>query len=151
MCKCVVKLLIGWPERIASHFLWAGPLVARLIVGYVFMLTGWEKLQNLAAVEENFKGWNIPHPEILTPLTAGIECFGGIALMLGLLTRLAGGALAVVMAVAIISAKLADIDSLETLAGFEESTYFAVFTWLAISGPGKASLDHWLINRINQK
>ena len=140
----VVYLLIGLPKKIASYFLWAGPLLARLVVGYVFMLTGWEKLQNLPGVTQNFIEWGIPFPHVLTPLTAGIECFGGLFLMLGLLTRLSGGALAVVMAVAIVSAKLGDIDSLETLLGFEEATYFAVFTWLAIAGGGRASLDYLL-------
>lgn len=142
--RFLIKTLIGWPEKIASYFLWAGPLVARIVVGYTFMLTGWGKLNNLPDIIENFRSWGIPFPEILTPLTAGIECFGGLFLILGLFTRLSGGALAVVMVVATISAKLDDIDSLETLLGFEEATYFAVFTWLAIAGAGKASLDYLL-------
>src|ERR671926_411813 len=53
---------------------------------------------------------------------------------------------AVVMVVAIRSAKWGDVDSLETLLGFEEATYFAGFMWLAIAGPGAASLDRWLTN-----
>lgn len=138
----IVQFLINGPERIASHFLWAGPLLARLVVGYVFILTGWAKLNNLPRMIELFSEWGIPFPHILTPVASGIECFGGLFLMLGLVTRISGGALAVVMAVAIVSAKLGDIDSLETLLGFEEATYFAVFTWLAIGGAGKASLDH---------
>ena len=140
----IIQFLIHWPERIASHFLWAAPLLARLVVGYVFMLTGWSKLNNLPRMTELFADWGIPFPEIMTPLASGIECFGGLFLMLGLFTRISGGALAVVMAVAIVSAKLSDIDSLETLLGFEESTYFVVFTWLAIYGAGKASLDNWV-------
>ncbi len=52
-----------------------------------------------------------------------------------------------VMMVAIKAAKADKIDSLETLLGFEESTYFAVFTWLAIAGAGKASLDFLLQRR----
>ncbi|MES2905498.1 MAG: DoxX family protein, partial [Pseudomonadota bacterium] len=72
---------------------------------------------------------------------------GGLFLILGFLTRISGGALAVIMVVAIISAKFADIESLEDLLGFEEATYFAVFTWLAICGAGKASLDHLIENR----
>ena len=39
-----------------------------------------------------------------------------------------------------------DVDSLETLLGFEEATYFAAFMWLAICGPGAASLDRLLVN-----
>ena len=91
---------------------------------------------------QNFTDWGIPYPEILTPVASGIEYFGGIFLILGLFTRLSGGALAVVMLVAIKSAKWDDIDSIETLFGFEETSYFVIFTWLAIAGAGKASLDY---------
>lgn len=137
-----LQLLILWPKRMAGYFTWAGPLLARIVVGYTFMLTGWEKLQNLPAIIENFAEWGIPFPHFMTPFVASWECFGGLFLILGLMTRISAGALAVTMIVAIASAKWGDVDSLETLLGFEESTYFAVFTWLAISGAGKLSLDH---------
>jgi putative oxidoreductase len=142
----IVNLLILLPARIASHFSWAGPLLMRLIVGYTFMLTGWGKLTNLAQVTENFVGWGIPFPNILTPFVSGVEFFGGVMLILGLFTRIPAAMLAVVMVVAIKSAKWGDIDSLETLLGFEEATYFAAFVWLAIAGPGNASLDRLLVN-----
>jgi putative oxidoreductase len=142
----IINLLILLPARIASHFTWAGPLLMRLIVGYTFMLTGWGKLTNLAQVTENFIGWGIPFPHILTPFVSGVECFGGALLILGLFTRIPAAMLAVVMLVAIKSAKWGDIDSLETLLGFEEMTYFAAFMWLAICGPGAASLDRLLVN-----
>jgi len=54
--------------------------------------------------------------------------------------------LAFTMLVAIKSAKWETVDSLETLLGFEEATYFAGFLWLAIAGPGAASLDRLLLN-----
>lgn len=142
------KLLILWPETIAAHLLWAGPLATRIVVGYVFMLTGLGKLQNLPQMIQNFTDWGIPYPEILTPFVSGVECFGGIALMLGLFTRVAGGMLAVVMLVAIKSAKWADVDSVETLFGFEEASYFVIFFWLAIAGAGKVSLDYLLSKRL---
>lgn len=137
-----LNYLILWPKRIAAHFEWAGPLVARLTVGYVFMLTGWAKLQNLDQVTEYFTSLGIPAPHILTPFVAGLECFGGLFLMLGIFTRLSAGGLAVTMIIAILSAKWAEIDSLHTLLGFEETLFLALFTWLAIAGAGKASLDY---------
>lgn len=145
----IIDALIGWPHRVAQHLLWAGPLLARFIAGYVFMLTGWAKLNNLPAMIENFRGWGIPYPELMTPLVSGIECFGGLFLIVGFMTRITGGALAVVMVVAILSAKLDQIDSLETLLGFEESLYFALFTWLAIAGAGKVSVDGLLERKLN--
>jgi putative oxidoreductase len=141
----IVNLLIIQPARIASYFAWAGPLVMRLVVGYVFMLTGWGKLNNLPQMIQNFTEWGIPFPKLLTPFVSGVEFFGGIMLMLGLFTRIPAAMLAVVMLVAIKSAKWENVDSLETLLGFEEMTYFAAFLWLAIAGPGAISLDRLLL------
>ena len=147
----IVNLLILLPARIASYFPWAGPLIMRLIVGYVFMLTGWGKLTNLPQVTQNFIDWGIPFPNILTPFVSGVEFIGGIMLILGLFTRIPAAMLAVVMVVAVKSAKWADVDSLETLLGFEEATYFAAFLWLAIAGPGAASLDRLLVNAVGHR
>ena len=109
------------------------------------MLSGWTKLNNLPVMIERFTEWGIPAPQILTPFVSGVECFGGAMLILGLFTRIPAAMLAVVMLVAIKSAKWGDVDSLETLLGFEEMTYLAVFLWLAIAGPGAASLDYLLL------
>ncbi len=146
--RALANLLIVWPEKVAAHLMWTGPLVARVIVGYVFMLTGWAKLNNLPHMIGLFAEWGIPFPQVMTPVASGIEFLGGMALMLGLCTRVAGGALAVVMIVAVLAAKLADVDSVETLFGFEEAAYFVIFFWLSIHGAGKVSLDAWLRKRL---
>jgi putative oxidoreductase len=139
-----VKWLIGWPERVAAPIAWLAPLIARITVGWVFMWSGWGKLNNLPQVTENFVSWGIPFPQVFTPFVSGVEFFGGIFLLLGFLTRISAGALGVTMIVAIKSAKWATVDSLETLLGFDETEYLALFLWLAIAGPGRASLDHVL-------
>lgn len=137
----IVNLLITWPERLARYFAWMGPLAARIVVGWVFLWSGWEKLHNLPKMIENFTEWGIPFPTILTPFASGVEFVGGILLLLGLFTRIAAVPLVVVMIVAIISAKWAQVDSLETFLGFEEVSYLAMFGWLAVAGPGPVSLD----------
>jgi putative oxidoreductase len=142
--RSVVKWLVGWPERVAGPIAWLAPLFARITVGWVFMWSGWGKLNNLPQVTENFVSWGIPLPQLLTPFVSGVEFFGGIFLLLGFLTRISAGALGVTMIVAIKSAKWATVDSLETLLGFDETEYLALFLWLAIAGPGRASLDHLL-------
>jgi putative oxidoreductase len=136
--------LLEWPERIAKHLTWLAPLFARIVVGWVFMWSGWGKLHNLPAMIENFRGWGIPFPQLLTPFVSGVEFFGGIFLLLGLMTRISAGALGVTMIVAIKSAKWGDVDSLETLLGFDETEYLALFLWLAIAGAGRISLDYVL-------
>lgn len=143
----LLDALIGWPQRTARHLEWLAPLFARIVTGWVFLWSGWGKLQNLPQVTENFIGWGIPLPHLLTPFVAGVEFFGGILLLAGFLTRICAGALAVTMIVATITAKWADVDSLETLLGFEEIAYFALFLWLAIAGAGALSVDRLLERR----
>jgi len=145
------RWLIDWPRSIAAHLAWLGPLFARITVGWVFLWSGWGKLNNLKLVTDNFVGWGIPMPHVLAPFTSGVEFFGGLFLLAGLLTRISAGALGVVMIVAIRSAKWGDVDSLETLLGFDEFEYLALFLWLAIAGPGALSLDQWLQRRFNGK
>jgi putative oxidoreductase len=142
--KFLTHWLIDVPERLSSVFLWLPPLFARIVVGWVFMWSGWEKLHALPQITANFVSWGIPFPEILTPFVSGIEFFGGLFLLLGLFTRIAAVPLVVVMIVAIVSAKLDQVDSFETLAGFEEVSYMALFGWLAVAGPGPVSLDYLL-------
>src|SRR5258708_6397287 len=140
----LIDWLLVWPESVARHLMWLAPLFARITVGWVFMLSGWGKLHNLPQVTENFIGWGIPFPHFFTPLTSGIEFFGGLFLLLGLFTRISAGALGVTMIVAIKSARWGDVDSLETLLGFDEFEYLALFLWLAIAGSGSVSLDYLL-------
>ncbi len=145
--KTITDWLIVWPERVAIPLQALAPLVARVVVGYVFLLSGWGKLHNLAATTDNFVGWHIPAAHFLAPFVSGVEFFGGLFLLLGLLTRISAGALGVTMIVAIASAKWDQVDSLETLLGFDETEYLALFLWLAIAGAGKLSLDFWLTRK----
>jgi putative oxidoreductase len=140
----VVGSLIDWPRKVAQHLLWLAPLFARITVGWVFLWSGWGKLNNLPQVTQNFIDWGIPLPHLLTPFTSGVEFFGGLFLLAGLLTRISAAALGITMIVAIKAAKWGDVDSLETLLGFDEFEYLALFLWLAIGGAGKVSIDHWL-------
>jgi putative oxidoreductase len=138
----LLNLLIVLPKHIASHFEWLGVLVARFTVGYLFMLTGWGKLNHLEGVTEYFASLGIPAPHILTPFVSGLEFFGGLFLIFGIFTRISAGGLAVTMIIAIITAKISEVDSLHTFLGFEETLFLVIFGWLAISGAGKASLDY---------
>ncbi len=140
-----ITVFYDWSRLAAVPFAWAGPLAVRIVVGWVFLWTGWQKLQNLPRMVENFRSWGIPAPEILTPLASGIECVGGLMLLLGLLTRFASVPMMIVMLVAIVSAKWSEVDSLVSLLGFEEVSYFVMFAWLGIAGPGPVSLDHFIL------
>lgn len=140
----IVKWLIDIPDYLTSFFRWLGPLSARIVVGWTFMWSGWEKLHALPDMIKNFTEWGIPYPEILTPFASGAEFVCGALLLVGLFTRIAAPALVIVMIVAIVSAKADQINSLESFLNLDETAYLGIFAWLGISGPGKASLDYLL-------
>src|SRR5271156_7204630 len=87
----VVGSLIDWPRKVAQHLMWLAPLFARITVGWVFLWSGWGKLNNLPQVTQNFIDWGIPLPHLLSPFTSGVEFFGGLFLLVGLLTRISAG------------------------------------------------------------
>jgi putative oxidoreductase len=143
----LIDVLIDWPARVARQLQWLAPLLARVVVGWVFLWTGWGKLTHLPLVTENFAGWGVPAPGLLAPFASGVEFFGGIFLVLGLLTRISAGALGIVMIVAVMLVQREQVDSLLTFLGLEEIMYLAIFVWLAIAGAGAISLDRLLEGR----
>ena len=146
--NAVITVFYDWSRIVAGYFAWAGPLAVRIVVGWVFLWSGWQKLHILPRMIENFRSWGIPAPEILTPFVSGVEFVGGLLLLVGFLTRFISVPMMIVMIVAIVSAKLGDVDSLETLLGFEEVSYFAMFAWLGIAGPGPVSVDHVILKML---
>lgn len=81
-----------------------GLLILRLALGLIFVLHGW---MNLVAGQESFiremlamVGWAAPN-YLVWSITA-MELLGGIALMLGVLTRYASALLAMEMLVAVV-------------------------------------------------
>lgn len=119
-------------------------LVSRLSVGWVFAQTGWGKVQNLAGVTEYFQSLGIPLAQIQAPMVAGLELICGILLLLGLFTRFAAIPLVPIMTVAILTAKLGDINAVSDLFSLSEFLFLALALWLIAFGGGKVSLDAWI-------
>jgi putative oxidoreductase len=42
--KTLIDWLIGWPDRVSQHLGSLAPLFARIVVGWVFLWSGWGKL-----------------------------------------------------------------------------------------------------------
>ena len=120
---------------------WAPPLLARLVVGAIFVPTGWGKLHNLPDIVAFFRQLGIPHPELQAPFVSTIELVCGGLVLVGLGTRLAAAPLIVTMVVAIVTAVWPQLDSWRDLFGKEEVHYIVLLAYLVVGGGGAISLD----------
>lgn len=132
---------------VAGKLDWLPPTLARLCVGWVFVESGWGKVHNLENVVGFFRDLGIPAPELQAPLAAYSELIFGALLLLGLFSRLASIPLIITMAVAILTAKKAELHSLSDLYGFIEYLYILLLVWIGVVGPGPLSIDKLLVKR----
>ncbi|HSJ09882.1 MAG TPA: DoxX family protein [Longimicrobiales bacterium] len=90
--------------RTSERQLDTGLAVLRAVVGIIFIMHGGQKLfvYGLDGVSGGFAQMGVPLAGVMGPLVGFVEFFGGIALVLGLLTRLASAGLAFVMVGAIL-------------------------------------------------
>ena len=92
-------------------------------------------------------GWGIPWPAFNAALSAYTELVGGGLIVLGLATRLAAIPLCFNMIVAILVVNLRNVTEFDEFFELSEPLYALVFLWLLFSGPGRASVDHFLAKR----
>jgi len=82
------------------------PLFIRLGLAVVFMAHGYAKLTGLGGTASFFGSIGIPAPELMAPFVAGVEFFGGLAMLLGIFTQVSGLLLACTMIVALWTTKI---------------------------------------------
>jgi putative oxidoreductase len=145
---------MSWISRAQSRFLpvadrlsFLGPTLARLTLGVVFVGTGWGKLHGLDKVTQFFSELGIPASGFSAVLASSAELICGALLLVGLLSRLAAIPLIMVMAVAILTAKIDNLHGISDLLGFEEWTYIVLLLWIAVAGPGRLSVDRLVASR----
>lgn len=119
----------------------AGLLVLRLVMGAAFLFHGWGKIQNPLS----WMGPGAAVPGFLQGLAALAEFGGGLALIAGLLTRLASLGIATNMIVALGMVHLPHGDPFVSMTGGRSyelaAVYLACAILIVIFGPGRFSLD----------
>lgn len=120
-----------------------GFLILRVVVGIVFAMHGWQKLtvMGFGGVGGFFGMLGIPFPELAAIAITLVELVGGIALIFGIGTRIAGALLAADMIVAMLlvhwpNGFFMDANGIELTL-----TLAATGLFFALAGPGAISLD----------
>lgn len=125
-----------------------GITVLRIVVGAVFLAHGAQKLfvYHIAGVSGMFSHIGIPLPGISAVVVSLVEFVGGIALVLGVATRLAAALIAIDMLVAILAVHLKN--GFFMPMGYEFAlTLLAANICLVLTGAGCASVDGLLGNK----
>lgn len=119
-----------------------GALILRVTLGVIFFVHGFVKFQGGI---ENTVGWfeSIGLPGFMVYAVAGIELVGGIALIIGLATRLVSALLALLMIGATLKVKLAvGILGNGQMAGYElDLAFLAMSIYLVINGSKLLSVN----------
>jgi putative oxidoreductase len=118
------------------------PLPLRIIAGIGFMMHGLPKLLDISNTQNSFTNMGLP-PE-LAIIIGLLEFIGGLAILLGVFTRIAAGLLAIDMIGAILLVKL----SKGFIDGYElDLLYLAIMISLMLTGPGNLSIEKNVLKR----
>lgn len=122
--------------------------IIRVVVGAIFIAHGGQKLFvfGIDGVTGAFTQMGAPLPAITAPLVALVEFAGGIALVLGLLTRLAAMAIALVMVGAILLVHLRNGFFAPTGFEFPLALLSAAIAFV-VTGGGTYSVDRRIFAR----
>jgi putative oxidoreductase len=125
-----------------------GIALVRIITGVIFIAHGYLKffVMGIPGTTGFFSQLGIPAPAIMAPFVATLEVAGGIALVLGVLTRLAALGLAIDMLVAIFLVRLEGGFFAPNGAEFEILLCVACVA-LVTAGAGALSVDDAIARR----
>ncbi|TJY66334.1 DoxX family protein [Arthrobacter sp. CAU 1506] len=123
--------------------------VLRVVLGFLFAAHGWQKFNEwtVAGTQAAFGQMGIPAADIAAPIVAGLELGGGIALILGVLTRVVAALLTLNMIGALVLVHISAGVFVEA-GGYELVLLLgAAALTLALVGPGRISVDRALFGK----
>src|SRR5262249_44315541 len=127
---------------------WLPPLLIRLTVGVLFVLTGFTAVTSLDDVTAFFVKLGIPLASANAVLVSFGELVCGALLVVGFLSRLAAVPLIVFMLVALATAKAPKVHGLTDLLMQPELGYIVMLVAIAVLGAGTYSVDGYRARRI---
>ncbi|QDG90116.1 DoxX family protein [Pseudarthrobacter sp. NIBRBAC000502770] len=121
----------------------------RIILGFLFAAHGWQKFNEwtIAGTQASFAKMGVPAADVMAPAIAVLELAGGVALILGILTRVVAALLVVDMLGALFLVH-APAGIFAANGGYELVLLLAAASFaLALTGAGRLSVDRALFGR----
>lgn len=125
-------------------------LVARVLVGWIYLQSGWSKLWNVSGFATGLTRRGVP--EILAYLAPFVEFIGGLALALGVGARYAALLLIAFTIAATWTSHLywtfpPEQQRTQSTQFWKNVTMMGGLLALFVAGPGRFSIDRWLSGR----
>ncbi len=126
-------------------------LIGRILLGWIFVRSGYGKLFNIDAVIASYPPRGLPG--FLAYIAVPVEFFGGLALIFGLATRYVVQVMIVFMLVATFSSHQYWTFTNAAARRVQDSNFYknlailGGFFFLFVCGSGRLSLDGWLRKR----
>lgn len=118
----------------------AALLILRVVLGIIMVYHGWPKLTNLGGTIQGFTGMGIPLPALSAVLATVAEFGGGLLLLLGVLTDIAGLLFALEMLAAIILVHAKNGFAVSEGGVEWPLALMAMALAIALAGPGRFSV-----------
>jgi putative oxidoreductase len=137
-------------DRLAAGTSDAISLLARCLIGGIFVYSGFGKLTGLEGFAASLAKNGVPMADVMAVLGAAVEFFGGLAIVLGLQMRYAALLMAAFTIVAtLISHRFWELSDLAARRGqnihfMKNVAILGGFLLLFVHGAGRLSFDGWL-------
>ena len=139
-----------WIDRAAAAWGDVVCLLGRIVIGGIFVQSGFGKLMGLDAFAAGLTRNGIPGAiaQVLAPVGAAVEFVGGLAIVFGLMTRYAAVLMILFVIVAtLISHRFWAVQGAErraqTVQFAKNAAIIGGFLYVFATGAGRVSLDRW--------
>ena len=139
-----------WIDRAAVAWGDVVSLLGRILIGGIFVQSGFGKLMGLDAFAAGLTRNGIPGAiaQVLAPVGAAVEFVGGLAIVFGLMTRYAAVLMILFVIVAtLISHRFWALQGAErrsqTVQFAKNAAIIGGFLYVFATGAGRVSLDRW--------
>ena len=116
-------------------------LLGRIGLAAIFILAGWNKIGGYEGTAGYMESMGVPG--ILLPAVIALELLGGIAVLIGFMTRFAAVGLAVFSLLAAALFHFDPADQMQFIMFMKNIAIAGGFLLLAANGPGCYSVDAW--------